>query len=285
MIRKTQLIDADLAEMNPGEITTVAVAIGAVAKTPVVAQHYAKLMAQLWHFQLVAWLHLPLMLDSTSQQRYEYNRQSCLDASRHMITIYIAIRNLTGESFCCKSLDFQAFTAAVTLLINVLKPESRSQPSTHCSSTEDWEATDKVMKILQRLATSQPDDVASRSLGVLRTLRDLLSGEKGSNETTEDESTRIKLSIPYFGTIFLDRNIKQKAPEPAPHSALGTHSAYPQPGISPAPGSLRIEDANFLYPGGISSEEQTSGLWSLDPNLVTQSYFSADFGGDLDWGF
>ncbi|KAI9043638.1 fungal specific transcription factor domain-containing protein [Aspergillus affinis] len=280
MIRKTQLIDAELAEINPGEINTVSVETSFDAKTSVTAYQYAKLMAQLWHFQLVAWLHLPLMLDSTSQQRYEYNRQSCLDASRRMITIYIAIRNLTGESFCCKSLDFQAFTAAVTLLINVLRPEGHSY-----HSSEDREAINKVMEILQRLSASQPDDVASRSLGVLRTLRDLSSGETSSNRTTEDRPTSLKLSIPYFGTIMLDRNVDQSTTDPVPETVVGTLATVSQSGDYAVSGSLRIDDANFLYQGGMSAEEQSSGLWSFDPNLVTQSYFSAEFSEDIDWGF
>ncbi|PLB51670.1 hypothetical protein P170DRAFT_487885 [Aspergillus steynii IBT 23096] len=288
MMRKTQTIDAELGDIDPTTINTDG--IDPSAKTPELAQCYAKLMTQMWHFQLTAWLHLPLMLDSSTHKRYEYSRQSCLEASRHMITCYIAIRSLTGQSFCCKSLDFQAFTAAVTLLINLLGSENRQKPT-----PEDWEPANKVMDILEQLAQAQPDEVASRALSVLQTLKNLSSGRtdtssNGAERNPEEESNRLKLVIPYFGTVFLDRRINSSdAPDSsrllqiAPNVVEGTQTASSQEVIPPDPGSVRLDDINF-FPGVEAGPELISELWSTDPSL-TQSPFLADFSGGWDWGF
>ncbi|RJE20082.1 hypothetical protein PHISCL_07577 [Aspergillus sclerotialis] len=118
MVRTTQTIDAELISIGPLVVedpTTLPPGISVER-----ARAYTKIMTQLWYYQLLAWLHLPLLLESGTEGAYDYSRNSCLEASRNMITCYTSIPRLTANTFCCKSLDFQAFTAAVTLLINTL---------------------------------------------------------------------------------------------------------------------------------------------------------------------
>ena len=113
-------------------------------------------MSQMWHYQLAAWLHLPVMLASEPSKRHDYSVQSYLEVSRNSITCYTAIRRLTEESFCCKSLDFQAFTAAVTFLISILGLNNRQQ-----HGSNGMLAVESVMRILEQLLNAQSDEVAT----------------------------------------------------------------------------------------------------------------------------
>ncbi|CAI7645631.1 unnamed protein product [Penicillium glandicola] len=61
---------------------------------------------RLWYYQLMAWVHTPLLRASCTDHSYDYNRQTCLNACRHIITCYINIRRATEKGFDSKILDF-----------------------------------------------------------------------------------------------------------------------------------------------------------------------------------
>ncbi|KAJ5893209.1 hypothetical protein N7504_009900 [Penicillium tannophilum] len=299
MARMTQTIDSELMSVDPPEVAEET-GIPTSGKSIQRAWGYNKLMARLWYYQLLAWLHLPLLLESGTHRRYDYSRQSCLEASRHMITCYISMRQLTAESFCCKSLDFQAFTAAVTLIINIIEPGGRPQ-----SSPNDWRAVENVMKTLEKLAEGQPPDkVATRGLSVLRTLKNVAKGERPSQSansaglsTEDDQSNRIKVDIPYFGTIFLDcgihsdssdkqcpDSVSAQPPQPSFQMALGESSL--QAGILPDLSNtqgLLTDGAPWPWPR-IRVEMETADIGTFDPELTTLPPFLSEFGDNWDLG-
>jgi hypothetical protein len=297
MVRMTQTIDSELGLIDPPMIEENALATA--GKSVERAQCYGKLMTQLWYYQLMAWLHLPFLLESGSQSRYDYSRQSCLQASRHMITCYTAIRRLTADSFCCKSLDFQAFTAAVTLMINVLGPSGRRNPS-----PDDFEPVERVMRILEGLTKGNtPDKVATRGLSVLQTLKGVVTGknpiepvysERQSNG--EGQLSHIKVDIPYFGTIVLDRRTRA-------NSAQQDLSAHGLPrtsgncglvtnGPSSPQANLMTELSSAQVQSGLSVPlvetrldfEPAAEIWMLHPDLIMQPLFLADLGDNWDLG-
>jgi hypothetical protein len=122
-----------------------------------------------------------------------------------MVTCYTAIRSLTANSFSCKSLDFQGFTAAATLMLSLHGPNSRKH-----LSQDDWLTVGQVMAILKHLTMGQPSDkLATRGLSVLSTLTDVAMGPYPMHlGTSEGRRTgRVKVEIPYFCTVFFDRRI------------------------------------------------------------------------------
>lgn len=301
MVRMTQTIDSELLSIDPPLVADDST-IPSSGKSVERAQGYNKLMTQLWRYQLLAWLHLPLLLESGTQRRYDYSRQSCLEASRHMITCYTSIRRLTADSFCCKSLDFQAFTAAVTLMINLLGPKGRPQ-----SSSDDWLAVEGVMAILEKLAEGQPPDkVATRGLIVLQTLKDVARGNKpiriAAREglSTEDkESCRIKVEIPYFGTISLDCGIRSdpseqqepdNVPPQPPLPVFDTGIAFntapsSQMGIIPELSTTQGQFADMAPWPENRLEIGPNDIWTFDPGLTALPPFLPDFGDTWDLGF
>ncbi|KAJ6036822.1 hypothetical protein N7540_001101 [Penicillium herquei] len=297
MARMTQTIDSELMSVDPPEIGEEA-GIPTSGKSLQRASEYDKLMTRLWYYQLLAWLHLPLLLESGTHRRYDYSRQSCLEASRQMIRCYISIRQLTAESFCCKSLDFQAFTAAVTLMINIIGTGGWAQ-----CSPNDWRAVESVMETLEKLAEGQPPDkVATRGLSVLHILRNVSQRERPSQSansaglsTQDDQSNRIKVDIPYFGSISLDcgihgdssdkqyhDSVRAQPPRPSFQMALGESSlqAGTIPDSSTTEGPLTDEAS---WPG-IRVEMEPADIWTFDPELTTLPPFLSEFGDNWDLG-
>ncbi|KAJ5127414.1 hypothetical protein N7448_008193 [Penicillium atrosanguineum] len=299
MVRITQTIDSELLSIDTPPLAGDST-ISTSGKSVERAQSYNELMTQLWHYQLLAWLHLPLLLESGAQRRYDYSRQSCLEASRHMITCYISIRQLTADSFCCKSLDFQAFTAAVTLMINLLGPKGRPR-----SSSDDWLAVEGVMAILEKLAEGQPPDkVATRGLVVLQTLKDVARGNKptqiGAPEglsTDDKEPGRIKIDIPYFGTISLvcrmrsDPSEQQEPDNVPPHpllfdTGIAVNTApSSQMGIIPELSTTQVQFTDIVHWPETRLEIGPNDIWTFGTGLAASPPFLPDFGDDWDLGF
>ncbi|BAE64649.1 unnamed protein product [Aspergillus oryzae RIB40] len=296
MVRMTQTIDAELMSTDPLSVVEDPTILPP-GKSLERAQAYAKLMTRLWHYQLIAWLHLPLLLESGTERRYDYSRQSCLEASRHMITCYTSIRHLTANSFCCKSLDFQAFTAAVTLLINILGPTGRS----HLDSN-DWTAIETVMTSLETLAEGQPPDkVATRGLSVLRTLKSVATRNNTPQSDISDglppmdcQSRRIKLDIPYFGTISIDYSTRSGLPgqqrlnnvPPKPTGTdLAANSALSSNVGNAAEASAVHEQATDVGPLlEARLELGPADIWSFDPDLTALPSFLPGLEDSWDLG-
>ncbi|KOC07637.1 hypothetical protein AFLA70_153g002191 [Aspergillus flavus AF70] len=296
MVRMTQTIDAELMSTDPLSVVEDPTILPP-GKSLERAQAYAKLMTRLWHYQLIAWLHLPLLLESGTERRYDYSRQSCLEASRHMITCYTSIRHLTANSFCCKSLDFQAFTAAVTLLINILGPTGRS----HLDSN-DWPAIETVMTSLETLAEGQPPDkVATRGLSVLRTLKSVATRNNTPQSDISDglppmdcQSRRIKLDIPYFGTISIDYSTRSGLPgqqrlnnvPPKPTGTdLAANSALSSNMGNAAEASAVHEQATDVGPLlEARLELGPADIWSFDPDLTALPSFLPGLEDSWDLG-
>ncbi|KAJ5629525.1 hypothetical protein N7528_003182 [Penicillium herquei] len=297
MARMTQTIDSELMSIDPPEIIETP-RIPTSGKSMQRASAYTKLMARLWYYQLLAWLHLPLLLESGTHGRYEYSRQSCLEASQHMITCYISLRQLTAESFCCKSLDFQAFTAAVTLMIHMIGPDGGPQ-----SSANDWRAVEGVMETLEKLAEGQPPDkVATRGLSVLRTLKNVAKRERPSQSANSaglsldrEQSNRIQVDIPYFGTIFINCGVHSDASDeqcpdsvptqpPQPSFHMGLDDSSLQEGILPESSTTQVPLTDGSPWPGIRVEIEPADVWTFDPGLMELPPFISDFTDNWDLG-
>ncbi|RFU33311.1 hypothetical protein B7463_g2980, partial [Scytalidium lignicola] len=155
---------------------------------------FDRLMTHFWHYQLEALLHLPFMLRASTERRYEYSKFSCLKASREMIYRYLLLRCSPSGTFCCKTIDFSAFTAAVTLFLGLLEPGQKMETSDDRQQRETDQALVKaVADGMEKLATEKKDLLAAQSAEVIRTLLAI--------RNSRSHSGNLRLTIPYFGTI------------------------------------------------------------------------------------
>ncbi|KAM0131448.1 hypothetical protein ACHAO1_007359 [Botrytis cinerea] len=180
--------------------------IETVSKDPSSAAKFDRIMSQIYYFQLESFLHLPFMIRAATERRYEYSKFTCLKSSREIISRYLTIRRSGTKSFCCKVVDFAAFTASVTLLLSILEipPVGGDTIAIQDQKRSDRELVETVLGAMDECA-SEDDVMAIQSVQVIKTL--LASTSTSGN---------LRLTIPYFGTVSIARtpttNITESTP-------------------------------------------------------------------------
>lgn len=230
------------------------------------ARQDRRLMAQFWYYQMESLLHLPFMLRSATDHRFEYNKSICLKASREMIRRYICLREqATTASFVCKIIDFQAFTSVVILILNLLGPQpafpSPCIPYSNHSNAQDWQVVDRVVSLLSDPSAAIDEAVATQGIKVIKTLS-AIGRNSGPHAST---SGAMKLAIPYFGTISIARSSKfyqHSHPTPPPDST-----------VEPPPQQLKgpNPDWNLVYPAAASRIPTAPAVLPRTPPSSTPS--------------
>lgn len=77
-----------------------------------------RILLQITHFNLLILLYFPYMLRSTSDEQSGYSRVAYVNASRELLNRYIKFRCTYPVFFCCRSIDFAAFTASMGILLS-----------------------------------------------------------------------------------------------------------------------------------------------------------------------
>jgi hypothetical protein len=219
----TQSIDEklDLLKKNMPESWWEIPVVTANKHSPEALAHFDRLMTHIWCFQLEALLHLPFMLRAATERRYDYNKFSCLKASREMIYRYLAMRDAAPNiSFCCKIIDFGALTATVTLLLGLIEPAQGTETNeTRQQKENDRNLVQTVLSSLEKLGKNGKNIIASQSSTIISSLLavDSPAGRAAGN---------LRLTIPYFGTISIVR------PPPSPANLTHTPGVEKQQAIT-----------------------------------------------------
>ncbi|EHY54201.1 hypothetical protein HRR83_008226 [Exophiala dermatitidis] len=173
--------------------------------TPV-EEHFGRLQAHFFHHQARVLLHMPFMLRSSADKRYQYSHSAALDGAREMIRIYDALRtNKSVGPFICKLVDFQAFTAAMLLLLNLCGYAQQHrgnnvQPPDLEQDQRDSDLIDLTIALLKNAAKEPGGVVAAQSAQALEMIARVRQGcEEQKANSCRNET--IQVSIPYFGTI------------------------------------------------------------------------------------
>ncbi|PYI05402.1 hypothetical protein BO78DRAFT_461951 [Aspergillus sclerotiicarbonarius CBS 121057] len=202
---------------------------------PEAIQDAMRLVDQFTHYQLLLRLHLPYMLRSSSDHRYDPSKLTTITVSREILSRYIAFRTSSPAHYYCRVIDFLAFVATTVLCLAHIN--SRGQCATSGtvvnflahSRPSDRGTMERTYEIIETMARSGTDGIA---LKLARVVHHLLaveataangtiyrtSSSKGEGEIEYDGKltnggTLLHVYIPYFGTI----DFEQK---PLPLSAL-----------------------------------------------------------------
>lgn len=164
-----------------------------------VARQFNRLTTQMWYHQLVTLLHLPFMLRAATEYRYEYNRHTCLTASREILSLYIALRNANNTQLMCRVVDFAAFIAAVVIALASIHIAQLNEGIQFQQHNEDMALLQEIIISMESLAeSSEREFVAKQSVAVLRALLKV-------NDPSKTFSGNLRLTVPYFGTISIAR--------------------------------------------------------------------------------
>ncbi|PQE29643.1 Fungal transcriptional regulatory N-terminal protein [Rutstroemia sp. NJR-2017a BBW] len=199
---RTQDLDEQLESIGremPASWWAVPAYLDTSDKSAAAAAQYDRIMSQIWYFQLQSFLHLPFMIRAATERRFEYSRFTCLKSSRETIYRYLAMRRSGTKSFCCKVIDFAAFTGCVTLLLTLLEsPQSGSSlPEFEKQKASDRELVETVIVSMEEYAAYGKDLMAKQSVDVMKALLAVNSSTSAVGN--------IRLTIPYFGTISIAR--------------------------------------------------------------------------------
>ncbi|KAL2851261.1 hypothetical protein BJX68DRAFT_275279 [Aspergillus pseudodeflectus] len=188
-LRISEQVDSFAAQMPPAwwEIPTTI----ATTRTRESSSEFERIMCQIWHFELVTLLHLPFMLRATNEGGFEYSRNKCLNAARNLVKRWVSIRESHTSLLFSNLLEFQAFTAAITLLLGLLAGERSALPTIIQERNDDSQLVERVVANFEKRTCSQ-------SIHVIRTLQRFLQ--------PGDPSDRLRLEIPFFGVIRVARS-------------------------------------------------------------------------------
>ena len=195
-----------------------------------------RLLDQMLYFNLLNLLHLPYMLRSQTPDAAEYDRSklASANASRELLTRFIMFRSFNRVAFSCRSVDFFALIAAMTLVMAHLDgyrkqwQQQRGDPGmaginvlAHQRSS-DRAMMDQVLENMESVAKLSTDVLSERSSSLLRSLlafeTDAARGKmyqdnfsaaaamtKLHPDLATDDGQFLRIGIPYFGTVKISR--------------------------------------------------------------------------------
>ncbi|KAK3359671.1 hypothetical protein B0T25DRAFT_600824 [Lasiosphaeria hispida] len=222
----TQEIDSELqkaAQQLPGKWWLTPNLAKSTHDTSLMFWETLRLINQLFHYNLLNQLHLPYMLRSnshpstgpnTGRENYEYSKITCVTAAREILTRFIMLRGLNQIAFSCRTMDFYALMAAMTLLLahldghrrakggNVLKHQRLSDRAMVEEVLENMEGVNKLSmdvlsqkssELLRRLLAIEGDSAAGR--------QNYSAESVAWPEAGNSEENVLRVCVPYFGTV------------------------------------------------------------------------------------
>ncbi|KAH8658110.1 hypothetical protein BX600DRAFT_468677 [Xylariales sp. PMI_506] len=203
-----------------------------------------RLFSHLFHYNLLNQLHLPYMLRSSTDPKYAYSRVTCVTASRELLARFIMLRSFNRITHSCRTVDFLALMAAMTLILAHLDSHrARSslgkQPQVPFHEQfnllapqylSDRAMIEQALENMEELGRANDDALSSQSAQLLRRLLAIeseaaegdirraasvsvqvsggrmaeTSGEDGTSSYNRDDNS-VRVLIPYFGVIKIAR--------------------------------------------------------------------------------
>ncbi|KAJ5722023.1 hypothetical protein N7488_000058 [Penicillium malachiteum] len=202
-------------------------------------QDTVRFMDQLAHYHLLIRLHLPYMLRSSTDHRYDHSKLTTVNASREILSRYISFRDSSPTPFSCRGDEFLAFISVTVMCIAHMDARRQAQQLAESSAgvtvfnflahnhPSDRGLMERTLEILETGAQSNADPITSK---LARNIRQLLvieassangtayttSSSKGDQGVLEYDSrltgggNDLQIYIPYLGKINFERRAMQK---------------------------------------------------------------------------
>lgn len=240
-----------------------------------------RLFSQLYHYKLLNQLHLPYMLRSSPERKYEYSRMACVNASREILMRFILFRSYNRNGFCCRTVDFFALMAAITLLLAHLDSHRLSQTSNFLAHQylsdramiEQAQANmEKISHVNGDTLSAQSADLLHRLLAIDSETADGVSTKSVSIQTPEsallqssdDDNGILGVQIPYFGIVRIAR-----------HGIVSKEVANAQPNLSNCQAYAPVIDMHSTESSEVAVRDLGSG--HFDGIAFPRSMTEADY--------
>ncbi|CAJ2504797.1 Uu.00g121910.m01.CDS01 [Anthostomella pinea] len=204
-----------------------------------------QLITQMSHYNILNQLHLPYMLRSSDQHNHEHSRIACVNASREILSRFVVLRSFHRIAFNCRTSDFVALMASMTLLLAHLdsrRPSSQTGNLLAHKYLSDRAMMEQVQESMQEVSNLGDDVFSAESDDLLRRLlaidAEAADGHTGPAEAVTAQAHGVEaapnsenegrgvvcVNVPYFGIIKIAREgtISREMPRPshAPPEAL-----------------------------------------------------------------
>lgn len=258
-------------------------------------------------YQLRAYVHLPLMLRSASNERLEFSHKSCIGDSRRLLEAYLELFDSDASAASDGTvLNFTASIAAVVLLLSLFgygRPKESAYVTSASQDQEDWRSIYRTMHAIKQGQHGRARALCQQCFTALECLVTSASGH-GSKTVL----------LPYFGTISITRGsgsgVQQLFPNTRPTENTTTRTipngttqtaenAYPafthlgnQPSMVDrhANGHQGLDSISLDYSGPYTSDTPLAswqpGDWSgAATSSNGRSAWTTDLDGNADWSW
>ncbi|TAQ87116.1 hypothetical protein B7494_g4581 [Chlorociboria aeruginascens] len=164
---------------------------------------YSRQVTKIFFYMSIKLLHLPYMLKSSVDKTYEYSRMAALNASRDLIRSYLGIRHNPELALTiCELMDFQAFTGAVVLAIDLLSQPCQIEGF---QEVNDWDLIHDITRSLRLVSEAMECNIARQSAQLLEHLSTFRQDTYSGPETYE-------VVVPLFGKVRIHKPKRQHLP-------------------------------------------------------------------------
>ncbi|KAL4818362.1 hypothetical protein BDW67DRAFT_190052 [Aspergillus spinulosporus] len=273
-----------------------------------------RLMIQFTHYHLLARLHLPYMLRSSTSNDHNHDRSRTIavNASRELLSRYILFRSENPVDYYCRGCDFLAFVATTIMClahINI-NTHSNSNNTNHFEPLRHSRPTDRGLmeraaEIIASTAAAEygvSEAIAPKLTRIIRHLLDveanavngtIYSTSTSSSATDGDEGEiggalsqggkALQIRIPYFGTIRLERGNGGilKGPQVEVQSQGTVADSYGMVGAhadDPVSSSWGVDHGIRTSHSQVPS---SNGPWGFESQPADSMYSGAEDGWDL----
>nr|POE48979.1 putative transcription factor gsfr1 [Quercus suber] len=155
-----------------------------------------RLYRVLHFYQLRAYVHLPLLLQSSKEERYEFSRKSCIDDNRRVLEAYLEVFDTEPiASMNGGVINFVAFIAAVIILLGMTGygHQDKGPVSPFPQKDRDWQMIYKVIGAIKASGKGMSAALCGQCHAALETLVHSVQDFRRDVEKT--------IVLPYFGAI------------------------------------------------------------------------------------
>ncbi|KAF2799374.1 hypothetical protein K505DRAFT_371004 [Melanomma pulvis-pyrius CBS 109.77] len=256
---------------------------------------------QFAHYHLLTQLHLPYMMRSSTDHKYDYNKITAINASRELLARFVSCFNPAASY--CRGVDFIAFIASTVLCLAHInachQPDGGNDDNVFNflahQRLNDRGIMERVLESMESMARTSNDVIASNIAAILRPLlaieADVAIGGSystsafsgGDDEKLEcsgnitDGGNVLRIYIPYFGTIKIERGTvsklseRQEEHEEQPLAAANCPVGYQVGGQSINPDWEAVPshlDPLMVAPQQSTSAAKNSDHGALDAQLL-----------------
>jgi hypothetical protein len=183
-----------------------------------------RMFAQVLHYNLLNQLHLPHMLRSShTERKFEYSRMTCVNASREILSRFIILRNFNQIAYSCRTVDFLALMAAMTLLLVHLRGHNDDTENLLAHQyLSDRAMIEKAQENMGEINRLNADALSAQSADLLRRMLALESelnvdgscsagrvsvqgADSGIRVADQEVDAVVSVNVPYFGVIKIAR--------------------------------------------------------------------------------